>query len=289
MIVENGGRGPSPRLRGKRVWTAARVLYSGSIPAPAGETASPQRFSRRSGVHPRACGGNGAVIVVFQVGSGPSPRLRGKHQVPAPGAGRLRSIPAPAGETPKRLTARRYRRVHPRACGGNFSSCLASSPRCGPSPRLRGKLHADVGVGSADGSIPAPAGETSLRAWHLRRAAVHPRACGGNGSQPAVRLKSVGPSPRLRGKRHQPMVELQRFRSIPAPAGETSGTRTGGRPPPVHPRACGGNTEAFNRQKVSEGPSPRLRGKLLFVLGIFAALRSIPAPAGETDPNRPSA
>ena len=51
----------------------------------------------------------------------------------------------------------------------------------------------------------------------------------------------------------------------------------------VHPRACGGNENDRTTLRLRNGPSPRLRGKLLDHDTALTRHRSIPAPAGETD------
>ena len=224
--MSNGDRfpanGPSPRLRGKLLKGAKTPAAKRSIPAPAGETASrPGRETPRT-VHPRACGGNhfewiGAGIVI-----GPSPRLRGKRLAPDDRFQPAGSIPAPAGETTstgrriacrrvhpracggnwRRRAARRRSQVHPRACGGNGRHLRLRRRVGGPSPRLRGKPYFGSPSNSSTGSIPAPAGETRPTPRRSPRRRVHPRACGGNKRKKAVSQYRNGPSPRLRGKHH---------------------------------------------------------------------------------------
>ena len=134
----------------------------------------------------------------------------------------------------------------------------------------------------SDGSIPAPAGETSDSLSNRRRCWVHPRACGGNGARDSQNFAVHGPSPRLRGKRPPDADGHADRRSIPAPAGETSRGASGATERWVHPRACGGNAMSNGDRFPANGPSPRLRGKLLKGAKTPAAKRSIPAPAGET-------
>ncbi len=152
------------------------------------------------------------------------------------------SIPAPAGETTHSCCSTRMAAVHPRACGGNQLIVEIVRTLTGPSPRLRGKLSlADTG-GPGDGSIPAPAGETSTIWCSGTTTRVHPRACGGNRAGWTVARGHSGPSPRLRGKR--PLHGRARLRegSIPAPAGETRRPEARQTETQVHPRACGGNS-----------------------------------------------
>ena len=71
---------------------------------------------------------------------------------------------------------------------------------------------------------------------------------------------SGGSSPRVRGTRGEVKVRKNRFRFIPAGAGNTD-PRTD-RPPakPVHPRGCGEHGFSAASVWVSDGSSPRVRG-----------------------------
>ena len=133
--------GPSPRMRGKpNVVVSDTGLYR-SIPAHAGETRTDKVGDCSSRVHPRACGGNIEVIHPPPSTDGPSPRMRGKRR-PGIFARRVnRSIPAHAGETSGQKANLALCRVHPRACGGNFSYTRQLNDQYGPSPRMRGKPH----------------------------------------------------------------------------------------------------------------------------------------------------
>ena len=239
-----------PRACGGNDMASGTALSRGSIPARAGETGLP-RAGRPSiagdgfpaaevRVHPRACGGNGIPTALRSprvrgicLPSGPSPRVRGKRVIAVRGRALHRSIPARAGETYTSASPSTLTTVHPRACGGN-----------GPTNRSAGtKLR----------SIPARAGETSR--WGSIRASwgVHP--CGGN-PQPA----SLGPSPRVRGKRVPP------------------GARPPGRQGRVHPRACGGNCSLKGAMPLIRGPSPRVRGKRDPAASLQAAQVQGPSP-----------
>ena len=163
----------------------------------------------------------------------------------------------------------------------------------GLSPRLRGnRLPVDWARHEVpiDGSIPAPAGEPRRhkpvvgQPYHR---AVYPRACGGTASlrEPRFVPTPNGLSPRLRGNQRRRDVGTEKWRSIPAPAGEPSRFQ---RPPlgqKVYPRACGGTMRGRNRASsiCQQGLSPRLRGNPPhFSQSCRLNLSgSIPAPAGE--------
>ena len=239
--------GPSPRLRGKREPHRLVNHREGSIPAPAGETLPMPGFAALRWVHPRACGGNLPVSWILNLTPGPSPRLRGKPGITGRIYMSLRSIPAPAGETTSPSSPGPPIAVHPRACGGNPNANATGYLVPGPSPRLRGK-HLDNTQGvEVNGSIPAPAGETSPAHPALTAYRVHPRACGGNIGLRTWKRKDLGPSPRLRGKRRTMSCTSDGDRSIPAPAGETCEGYLTCRQCMVHPRACGGNPAVLIR------------------------------------------
>ena len=111
-------------------------------------------------------------------------------------------------------------------------------------------------------AIPARAGETAASGASNPTDRVHPRACGGNATGFLGKMQSVGPSPRVRGKR-------SRYSASDSVM-------------PVHPRACGGNGGRGPDDRGYPGPSPRVRGKLPRCLASEYRWRSIPARAGET-------
>ena len=69
---------------------------------------------------------------------------------------------------------------------------------------------------------------------------------------------------------------------IPACAGKTVFTSLGPAQRPAHPRVCGENYSADSIIRTLEGPSPRVRGKLLPPGDPNRAARLIPACAGKT-------
>ena len=175
-------------------------------------------------------------------------------------AGNSRSIPARAGET------KIYRRqnpgpgVHPRACGGN----------CRPPARHL----------QPRGSIPARAGETLWELVNGCDCQVHPRACGGNRAIRLATGNGNGPSPRVRGKLVNVPGGDADQRSIPARAGETGPRRSPASRSAVHPRACGGNVGTAACVHLARGPSPRVRGKRVLVLGIHYCTTVHPRACG---------
>ena len=111
---------------------------------------------------------------------GPSPRTRGKLQMPRDTLTQKRPIPANAGETYKERHIPEYHWAHPRERGGNQRIGLYCASVMGPSPRTRGKLfYVHEGI-EPYGPIPANAGETCRCPPRPRIATAHPRERGGN-------------------------------------------------------------------------------------------------------------
>jgi hypothetical protein len=217
--------------------------------------------------------------------TGPSPRVRGKRWSSAP--------------TGQRSPG------HPRACWEN----VRRDPDC----EIAGR------------AIPARAGKTR-RAWPPGTLqAGHPRACGENGALghkvercaraiPARAGKTlqelvpanrtIGPSPRVRGKLHlldaiqgdapgHPRAcgendagvpaAAHDARAIPARAGKTPQPPMRGLARPGHPRACGENANPRGSVRAAFGPSPRVRGKRGLGDGSEQSWPGHPRACGEND------
>ena len=152
----------------------------------------------------------------------------------------------------------------------------------GSSPRLRG-TRPGVGHGDADYRfIPAPAGNTHTPPATAAVVSVHPRACGEHMIDAGYESIADGSSPRLRGTLARMPFDRWRRRFIPAPAGNTTGSRPACCFCTVHPRACGEHGIDPIRYSCPGGSSPRLRGTLVAAHLRLVGLRFIPAPAGNT-------
>ena len=155
-----GGRGSSPRVRGKRAERRQDVRRGGLIPARAGKTAEGAQRVRADEAHPRACGENPLPTGGRSSAAGSSPRVRGKppplplHRRPH------RLIPARAGKTKRESSTPRSRRAHPRACGENYAPMIAALGSAGSSPRVRGKPQPLAPHAPHPRLIPARAGKT---------------------------------------------------------------------------------------------------------------------------------
>ncbi len=238
-------------------------------------------------VYPRVCGGTLAGRGHVGVRVGLSPRVRGNRRIGQRGHGRVRSIPACAGEPASRVSSIMLSRVYPRVCGGTTAGSADEDALAGLSPRVRGNRPTGRRIPVRVGSIPACAGEPALPAVRPARSEVYPRVCGGTArirGPPGVR---EGLSPRVRGNHHVPHAELRRDRPIPACAGEPpvqAPLHIVGR---VYPRVCGG-TRHFNLCVPAHyGLSPRVRGNRHWEIPGHTSAGSIPACAGEPCPTWP--
>ena len=91
--------GSSPRMRGKRSRRRCPTSSPRIIPAHAGQTSCRNCGTHNHPDHPRACGANTIAFGEFFVGSGSSPRMRGKQTGSPDLADSVRIIPAHAGQT----------------------------------------------------------------------------------------------------------------------------------------------------------------------------------------------
>ena len=93
------GSGSSPRVRGKLHTMYFLHSTGGLIPARAGKTGPPPASPPSPRAHPRACGENMRELGHKYPNQGSSPRVRGKHSVPAAPPVVPGLIPARAGKT----------------------------------------------------------------------------------------------------------------------------------------------------------------------------------------------
>ena len=213
---------------------------------------------------------------------GSSPRVRGKQRGHHARTRVLRLIPARAGKTAVFRRSGPCGWAHPRACGENMARPRRDRSRMGSSPRVRGKRRRECAHGRPRGLIPARAGKTRASPWQRLSRRAHPRACGENDGGPTRRITDDGSSPRVRGKRVDPIEEAAESGLIPARAGKTRRRRGRSCGLPAHPRACGENRKHRGHPFVRLGSSPRVRGKPdnLSIYGVRHGL--IPARAGKT-------
>ena len=138
----DGGKGRSPRARGRRAHIACPHCGQGSIPAGAGETAVKGVFIQLSEVDPRGRGGDQFADLAIDGGQGRSPRARGRRQLFKFTGFGVGSIPAGAGETSSYSARDKGRGVDPRGRGGDSDGDAFRLAVQGRSPRARGRHRA---------------------------------------------------------------------------------------------------------------------------------------------------
>ncbi len=192
---------------------------------------------------------------------GLSPRVRGNRWVRLLPHHPGRSIPACAGEPREISVATSSDWVYPRVCGGTALAASELRWMPGLSPRVRGNLR-----GRNGGAF---------------NAGVYPRVCGGTWGVGNVIDTLKGLSPRVRGNRGAVGGRSERYRSIPACAGEPAWLATGVLQERVYPRVCGGTVQWVQYYDNPWGLSPRVRGNRRRRRWLTRRSRSIPACAGE--------
>ena len=130
--------GLSPRVRGNPHPSRQRQKCQRSIPACAGEPPFVGGTSYANRVYPRVCGGTGACQSACACACGLSPRVRGNPRRGWRDGGRLRSIPACAGEPCGSGFMVSPPQVYPRVCGGTQPVVNTNRKSQGLSPRVRG-------------------------------------------------------------------------------------------------------------------------------------------------------
>jgi hypothetical protein len=128
-----------------------------------------------------------------------SPRVRGSRVLVRDVDLRVGSIPACAGEPPRRPASSGPRRVYPRVCGGALPASVRYHAITGLSPRVRGSRVLVRDVDLRVGSIPACAGEPAPCRGSSPGRRVYPRVCGGAIMPSCRHLIIQGLSPRVRG------------------------------------------------------------------------------------------
>ena len=158
----------------------------------------------------------------------------------------------------------------------------------GSSPRMRGKLTKLDSLKRTSGLIPAHAGKTIEFAANLAFPGAHPRACGENPAAYHGNQRGHGSSPRMRGKHRPGIRRPAQRRLIPAHAGKTQSAWTSPPSAPAHPRACGENIDTSTTLELSQGSSPRMRGKRRRRGPREGRRGLIPAHAGKTSALAPT-
>ena len=213
---------------------------------------------------------------------GSSPQARGTLRESALRFQGVRFIPAGAGNTPGVSEAIYSLSVHPRRRGEHFIPSLGDLIAIGSSPQARGTHRVSCPGATYRRFIPAGAGNTTNVSAARVDCAVHPRRRGEHQRLLARAGSCVGSSPQARGthtRQHQCRLDA---RFIPAGAGNTRRGANGDSTYTVHPRRRGEHICDSTYSRNFDGSSPQARGTLQTTLSESAAIRFIPAGAGNT-------
>ena len=171
------------------------------------------------------------------------------------------TTPAHAGKTMPIMRSQRDMSDHPRACGEDSRNRCGCASVGGPPPRMRGRPARLCISCGRPGTTPAHAGKTvfCIPASVTRR--DHPRACGEDSPWPSAMVRTLGPPPRMRGRRVLWLWHWVQRGTTPAHAGKTCGCVEIAGYVGDHPRACGEDRFSWVCGLPARGPPPRMRGR----------------------------
>ena len=279
--------GSSPLARGTPLRPRPVLPCSRFIPARAGNTPALWGSFWRSAVHPRSRGEHPWRPWTSGLYAGSSPLARGTPTASFHRCGRLRFIPARAGNTRTMRNGPTRKSVHPRSRGEHPRRCYPVRVQLGSSPLARGTRPWRSPGPQAGRFIPARAGNTSRVSVHANPASVHPRSRGEHQPCQDIPEPSIGSSPLARGTRGAGGCRRGGHRFIPARAGNTCARISGPWTATVHPRSRGEHRVAGSGGGARHGSSPLARGTRARAGQPDPGDRFIPARAGNTVSSRP--
>ena len=152
--------GSPPRMRGKDVKQAIKIMMQRITPAYAGKSALRFLMRCQKWDHPRVCGEKNAYYKLGQQKPGSPPRMRGKVCIPLWCSVTAGITPAYAGKRDKPLVIVSTITDHPRVCGEKQHHVTVRAATLGSPPRMRGKGVVYVFVSEKFGITPAYAGKS---------------------------------------------------------------------------------------------------------------------------------
>ena len=187
--------------------------------------------------------------------------MRGRRESRIDDLHQTRLIPACAGQTLSVRPCRCWHGAHPRVCGADWHVEVVASRAGGSSPRVRGRRVCRSSSSHRSGLIPACAGQTRDGAEPDRAGGAHPRVCGADNWFTKSRCRSMGSSPRVRGRHAIWHYYFVSHGLIPACAGQTHLRSRSSSALRAHPRVCGADGEVLIFIAGTAGSSPRVRGR----------------------------
>ena len=250
------------------------------IPACAGNRSVTAWVRGHPEVHPRVCGEQHLAILAIRAADGSSPRVRGTAHCSEESLDEGRFIPACAGNRSRRETAIRRSTVHPRVCGEQITIGLIGALAYGSSPRVRGTVSVALSESLTEKysiyyQLLVSLHGCSQRAPRLSaQGIVDSPLCDFHSVKKrnnlilninilfsqALRLPSLGSSPRVRGTVDLLGNMQAMLRFIPACAGNRTYGLKSSLHTSVHPRVCGEQRCRVIGLLLGTGSSPRVRG-----------------------------
>ena len=272
--------GSSPQVRGTSTAVPTRRKLPRFIPAGAGNMTLADGESLTVTVHPRRCGEHLHGKGKQAMHDGSSPQVRGTFKRGSCDKSDGRFIPAGAGNIGASISAHSFVPVHPRRCGEHLRLDCFDNKLLGSSPQVRGTSLNAAADQDLRRFIPAGAGNIIEGFPGLMRQTVHPRRCGEHILALVNAQRGNGSSPQVRGTWEKYYRIGQRYRFIPAGAGNILIQRSTCFRTSVHPRRCGEHTDFSIDGDYDGGSSPQVRGTYAAGRRQTDVARFIPAGAG---------
>ena len=161
-------QGSPPHVRGKRLQFHDFSMFHGSPPHVRGKLFVSCPVGNFFKDHPRMCGENPIIYMLFLGDLGSPPHVRGKHLSNPVDYPDFRITPACAGKTCSANNCSIFSTDHPRMCGENIINLRQTRQELGSPPHVRGKLCSPGFLFQFFGDHPRMCGENSVFvAWCL--------------------------------------------------------------------------------------------------------------------------
>ena len=199
IVLTRSSMESSPRMWGAVGQILAQERADGIIPACAGSSLNRGRSPTVGRDHPRVCGEQAYLSILYISILGSSPRVRGAAEWVPSYFDFQGIIPARAGSRTQRGLDIGSSRDHPRACGEQSWTFRDDETSVGSSPRVRGAAATHHDRAELMRIIPARAGSRVTMVFVSSAHRDHPRACGEQTIVPWLYPSVTGSSPRVRG------------------------------------------------------------------------------------------
>ena len=173
-------RGSSPRIRGEFDVGGPGLVVLGIIPANTGRIHLMVSTAQSRWDHPREYGENSSTSQPSRDSQGSSPRIRGEWQLGVAPDRIYGIIPANTGRIIGSTWNHGIAWDHPRECGENLPTLIATCVSMGSSPRIRGESACPLNPSMPVRIIPANTGRIPCFSRKRCGSLDHPREYGEN-------------------------------------------------------------------------------------------------------------